>query len=148
VFGAFFGILAVFALTALPFLAAEPLLVIIRAGLAWLLLGAGLLLAPRLIRIFEASRLRRQQAPRLMQQVFTPAGFTPSEEWSQPIPWSHIDQVLETPRGFLIFHAGSTEPVYVPTFTLSLTETERLRHLISTALAASPSRVKLLKRAT
>ena len=76
-------------------------------------------------------------------RVFSSDGFTPSADWSQPVPWAMIDKVVETTKSFLIYHAASGQPVYVPKHVLSLADERRLKSLFEEKLRGSPARLKL-----
>jgi len=80
--------------------------------------------------------------------TFGEHGFSPSPEWSQPMPWSSVDRVVETERFLLIYHGYSTDPFYVPKHALSPLTSERLFSLLSEQLSARPQQLQLFARAT
>jgi hypothetical protein len=89
-----------------------------------------------------------RQSGEMEQLSFGEAGFSPSPEWSQPMPWSFVDRVVETRRLILIYHGHSHDPFYVPKHALSPQTAEKLFALLKEQLVARPQQLQLLPRAT
>ena len=68
-------------------------------------------------------------------------GFLPTERWAEPIPWSEVENVTETPQFFLI-EATSDEVSYIPKQALSQDQTSLVRSILSTRVPGT-ARVNL-----
>jgi hypothetical protein len=117
-------------MTGLGALSGDPLGTILQNGLGWFGLGAfWLWVGPALLKVATRWELARQstRAPGEMEQLtFGEAGFSPSQQWLQPMPWSFVDRVVETERFLLIHHGNSADPFYLPKHALSPQTTEKL----------------------
>ena len=80
--------------------------------------------------------------------TFSEEGFSPSSKWSQPMPWSFVEHVVETDQFLLIHHSYGKEPFYIPKHALSLSDRERLVTLFEVHLNASTQRLQLRVPAT
>ncbi len=99
--------------------------------------------APALLTSVNARQLRRVRsgdAGEFESLTFTAAGFSPSSEWSKPMPWSFVDDVIETKRFLLIYHGYSKEPYYIPKHALSTTDLNQLKDVMRENLKSSAQR--------
>ena len=97
---------------------------------------------------WELSRSHPRESVNMERITFGEDGFSPSQEWSQPMPWSFVNRVVETERLLLIYHGYSTDPFYVPKHALSRLTSERMFALLREQLKARPEQLQLLSRAT
>ena len=120
-----------------------PLLVLAVPALT---MAAVVLVTPPLLRRRDTRRLRRENATEIGKvQTFTFSrdGFTPSDRWALPVPWSDVDKVIETKR-FLLIHATSDGPFFVPRHALSSNDAERLRAFLDQEFQSRPGKYKPL----
>ena len=97
---------------------------------------------------WELSRFRPRESVNKEQLTFGEHGFSPSPEWSQPMPWSAVDRVVETQRLLLIYHIYAIDPFYIPKHALTPLTAERLLSLLREQLKGRPQQLQLLARAT
>ena len=93
-------------------------------------------------------RLHREESANMERLTFGDHGFSPSPEWSQPMPWSFVNRVVETERLLFIYHGYSTDPFYVPKHALSPLTAERLFALVREQLKTRPQQLQLFGEAT
>lgn len=106
--------------------------------------------APAVLRFIETRQLRRegtQEGRDIETRTFSRDGFTPTAQWSRPIPWSSVERVVETKR-FLLVYASSDGPFYLPKHVLSHGDRTRLDSLFREAFQTRPKQLLLLPRAT
>ena len=111
-----------------------------------LMMAAAFLATGPLLPRRDARRLRREndtEIGKLQTFTFSRDGFTPSVRWAQPIPWSDVDNVIETKRFFLI-RATSDGPFYVPRHAVSSDDAERLRTFLAREFQSRPGKYKSL----
>jgi len=111
-----------------------------------LLMAVTFLVTPPLLRRRDTRRLRRENATEIGKvQTFTFSrdGFTPSDRWALPVPWSDVDKVIETKR-FLLICATSDGPFFVPRHALSSNDAERLRAFLEREFQSRPGKYKSL----
>ena len=126
--------------SALPEYQALPLLII---AAMWLSI-------PTLTRIGNAWRLKRENADnigKLETRVFSRDGFTPTSNWSEPVPWSKVHKVLET-RRFILVYATSDGPFFIPKHAMSASDAAELRSLLQQEFRSRPKQLKLLSQPT
>ena len=63
--------------------------------------------------------------------------------WAQPVPWSDVNKVIETKR-FLLIHATSDGPFFVPRHAVSSSDAERLREFLAREFQSRPGKLKML----
>ena len=103
-----------------------------------------------MLRLLEIRQFRREAAQEGREEetrTFSRDGFTPTAQWSPPIPWSSVDRVVETKRFLLVF-ASSDGPFYLPKHALSPTDRSKLDALFREAFQTRPRQLLLLPRAT
>ena len=74
--------------------------------------------------------------------TFSDAGYTPGGRWSNPIPWSKIQQVQET-KNFILIPALSDGWTYIPKHALAESDLTRLRTLLRAQFQNRPKRLGL-----
>jgi hypothetical protein len=120
--------------------------------LSWSAIGAFWFWAgPTVLKVatrWELSRSHPGESVTMERLTFGEQGFSPSLEWSQPMPWYFVDRVVETERLLLIYHGYSSDPFYVPKHALSPLAAERLFALLREELKARPQQLQLFARAT
>jgi hypothetical protein len=120
--------------------------------LSWSAVGAVWFWAgPTVLKVatrWELSRSHPGESINMERITLGEEGFSPSPEWSQPMPWSFVNRVVETQRLLLIYHGYSTDPFYVPKHALSPLTSERVFVLLREQLKARPDQLQLLSRAT
>ena len=138
-------------MTGLGALSGDSLATILQNGLGWLGLGAfWLRVGPALLRVATRRELAGQstRAPGEMEHLtFNEAGFSPSPQWSQPMPWSFVERVVETERFLVIHHGYSADPFYLPKHALSPQTVEKLFAMLRQQLVR-PQQLQLQSRAT
>ena len=97
---------------------------------------------------WELSRSHSGEPVNMERLTFGERGFSPSQEWSRPMPWSAVDRVVETERLLLIYHGFSSDPFYVPKHALEPLTADRLFSLLREQLKARSQQLQLLSRAT
>lgn len=106
--------------------------------------------AQAVLRVIETRQLRREGSADGREhetRTFGRDGFTPTAHWSPPIPWTHVEQVVET-ESFLLIYASSDGPFYIPRHALLPTERSQLDALLREAFHSRPKQLVLLPRAT
>lgn len=125
--------------SALPmYLQALPLLILVAMWLS----------IPTLTRIRDKWRLKRDNADnlgKLETRVFSRDGFTPSSNWSVPVPWSKVFKVLET-RRFILVYATSDGPFFIPKHAMSASDAAELRSRLQEEFRSRPKQLKLLSQ--
>ena len=133
-------------------LTGEPVVSALQDGTALAALGAFWVWgAPALLTAIEARQLRRegiQESREVAHLTFGEAGFAPPLRWSEPMPWSFVERVVETKRFLLIYHGYSTDPFYIPKHALSPSDRERLVALLNEHLKSPQKQLKMLSEAT
>jgi len=120
-----------------------PLLVL---AVPALIMASVIFVTPHLLRRRDARRLRRENDAEIGKpQTFTFSrdGFTPSDRWAQPVPWSEVDKVIETKR-FLLILATSDGPFFIPRHAVSSNDAERLRTFLAREFQSRPGKYKSL----
>lgn len=120
-----------------------PLLVL---AVPMLIMAATFLVTPGIIKRWDRRRLRREndtEIGKLQTFTFSRDGFTPSDQWAQPVPWSDVDKVIETKR-FLLICATSEGPFFIPRHAVSSDDAERLRAFLEREFQSRPGKYKSL----
>jgi hypothetical protein len=89
----------------------------------------------------QAASLRQDGAAEAFR--FSRDGFSLSAD-AVLTPWGLMDRVTEVKGAFLLKDSLSNWPVYMPTTSLSPSELERLRNLISAGFSSRPRKLRLL----
>jgi hypothetical protein len=63
--------------------------------------------------------------------------------WTEPVPWPFITKIVESERFFFLYHAGSSEPEYVPKAAITDAEIHDLRDLLRNRLGSQTAQLKL-----
>jgi hypothetical protein len=126
----------------------QSALPVLLQALLLLMLAAGYLSVPTLTRIRDKWRLKRENADnigKLETRVFSRDGFTPTSNWSAPVPWSSVFKVLET-RRFILVYATSDGPFFIPKHAMSASDAAELRSRLQEEFRSRPRQLKLLSR--
>lgn len=113
-----------------------------------LMVAAMWLSIPTLTRIGDARRLKRENADnigKLETRIFSREGFTPTSNWSAPVPWSKVFKVLET-RRFILVYATSDGPFFIPKHAMSASDAAELRTRLQQEFRSRPKQLKLLSQ--
>jgi hypothetical protein len=90
----------------------------------------------------------RQTSREVETRTFGADGFSPSENWRRPMPWSFVNRVVETERFILVYHGYTKDPFYLPKHAMSASDMERLASLLHEHLNGRPGQVQLFSRPT
>jgi hypothetical protein len=129
-------------------IAGEPLVPLLRSTLPLFLLGALWFWGASPLLNAIVTRQQRRENRDFETLSFSDAGFLPSAQWSEPMPWSFVDRVTETKRFLFIYHGYSKDPVYIPKHALSADAQAQLRSLLEIQFKSRANNTKLLAWAT